>query len=186
MSFFGITSLGPQNSFKTHLLNAIGLSIFSLEEFRTAFERVDRDQSGYIEVDEVSNLLRETYGVEPLEEEVQLFMFEFDSNSDGRISWEEFVGALERIRGDLDAKSKRAVEVTSFETLNYRRRKHIRAEQDLTDKYRKPLTLGQTYGFFNDNEAKMQAQATKTFYRKTCDETRYADAMISSGHHQLG
>lgn len=186
MSFFGITSLGPQNSFKSHLINAIGLTIYSLEEFKTAFERIDRDRSGYIEIEEVQALLRETYGVEPLDEEVTMFMLEFDSNSDGKITWEEFTQALDRIRGDLEEKSKRAVEVTSFEILNYRRRKHIRAEQDPTEKYRKPLTFGQTYGFFNSVEAKQESTSMKTFYRKKCEETRYADAMISSGHHHLG
>mmetsp|Transcript_23576 Transcript_23576/g.41791 ORF Transcript_23576/g.41791 Transcript_23576/m.41791 type:complete len:187 (-) Transcript_23576:2244-2804(-) len=186
MSFFGITSLGPQNSFKTHLVNAIGLTIYSLEEFKAAFARIDRDGSGYIDVEEVKALLRGTYGCEPLDEEVAMFMIEFDSNSDGRISWEEFASAVQRIREDLEEKSKRAVEVTSFETWNYRRRKHIRAEQDPTEKYRKPLTFGQTYGFFNEAEAKQQSTSMKTFYRKKCDETRYADAMISSGHHHLG
>ena len=49
----------------------IGLNIFSEEEFKASFEKVDKDRSGYITADEVENLLFETYGFPPLEEEVK-------------------------------------------------------------------------------------------------------------------
>ncbi len=53
MSFFGITALGPPNQFKTALVNALGLNVFTDEEFRASFARLDRDQSGYIDAAEV-------------------------------------------------------------------------------------------------------------------------------------
>ena len=53
MAFFGITALGPQNSFKCDLVNAIGLTMFTLEEYKEAFDRIDTDHSGFITVDEV-------------------------------------------------------------------------------------------------------------------------------------
>lgn len=56
MSFFGITMLGPQNSFKTDLINAIGLTMFTEEEYKATFDRIDTDHSGYITVDEVNRL----------------------------------------------------------------------------------------------------------------------------------
>ncbi len=56
------------------LSNALGLTAFSEEEFKESFDRVDKDKSGYITIDEVENFLCETYGFPPLEEEV-------DSNS---------------------------------------------------------------------------------------------------------
>ncbi len=45
--------------------------MFSEEEFKASFEKVDRDGSGFITADEVENLLFETYGFPPLEEEVK-------------------------------------------------------------------------------------------------------------------
>jgi len=98
MSFFGITALGPPNQFKSALVSALGINVFSEEEFKASFKRVDKDQSGYITADEVENLLFETYGFPPLEDEVSMFMQEFDTNQDGKVSWEEFSAALGRIK----------------------------------------------------------------------------------------
>ena len=44
--------------------------MFSEEEFKGSFERIDKDKSGYITADEVEQLLFETYGFPPLEDEV--------------------------------------------------------------------------------------------------------------------
>ena len=80
MTFFGITSLGPPNSFQSNLVNALGINVFSDEEFESTFRRVDKDGSGTITPDEVEELLTETYGFPPLEDEVKMFMSEFDLN----------------------------------------------------------------------------------------------------------
>lgn len=80
MAFFGITALGPPNNFQSGLTSALGVNIFSEEEFQQAFTRMDRDGSGAITADEVEDLLHETYGFPPLEEEVAFFMKEFDLN----------------------------------------------------------------------------------------------------------
>ena len=53
MAFFGITSFGPQNNFQTALVNAIGLTMYSEEEYKTAFAKIDVDHSGFITSDEV-------------------------------------------------------------------------------------------------------------------------------------
>ena len=113
MAFFGITSLGVPNSFKTGLWNALGFSVFSVEEYKTAFEKVDKDGSGAITPDEVEDLLYETYGFPPMDEEVELFMKEFDVNQDGKVTWEEFVSSMDRIRAKQDEKANEAKEYTS-------------------------------------------------------------------------
>mgnify|MGYP006280924461 CR=1 FL=1 len=183
MSFFGITAFGPQNPFETKLVSAIGLKFFTEEEFKQAFERIDKDSSGYIEVGEVWNLLKETYGMDPLEEEVEMFMQEFDTNQDGRISWEEFCGALRRLISSLEEKSKKASEVKSFEDWNFMRRKHIRPQGHPHEKFRSPVTSSQVHGFFDDTKVRKDPTATKTNFNRTrCDETKYADTLISGGH----
>jgi Ca2+-binding EF-hand superfamily protein len=110
MAFFGITALGPPNQFKTALVNALGLNVFTDDEFRAAFARLDVDRSGYIEAGEIENLLFDTYGFPPLEDEVKLFMDEFDANKDGRVSWEEFQDALNRLRERVNKKATGAKE----------------------------------------------------------------------------
>lgn len=90
MSFFGVTALGPPNIFRSSLINALGINVYTDEEFEEAFKRVDKDKSGYISSNEVEELLFETYGYPALEEEVKLFMEEFDTNHDGKVSFNEF------------------------------------------------------------------------------------------------
>jgi hypothetical protein len=184
MSFFGITSLGPQNPFQSSLIDAIGLKVFTREEFKQAFDRIDSDHSGYIDITEVRDLLRETYNLEPLEVEVEMFMQEFDENRDGRISWQEFEQTLGKIVEDLENKAKRASSHKSYEEMTFKRRKHIRGEVQPSETYKKPLTHGQGYGFFDYGKVRKQPTATQaTFYRARCPETKYADDLIAGGHH---
>ena len=102
MALFGITSLGPPNSFQTGLVNALGINVFNDDEFEAAFMRVDKDGSGAITPDEVEELLTSTYGFPPLEEEVEMFMEEFDLNQDGKVTLVEFKTALTRLREKMD------------------------------------------------------------------------------------
>ena len=57
MAFFGITALGSPNTFQSNLVSALGINVFSDEEFEKAFKKVDRDGSGAITPDEVEDLL---------------------------------------------------------------------------------------------------------------------------------
>ena len=66
----------------------------SVEEYRAAFDRVDLDKSGYIEIGEVEGLLKEVYEGEVPPFEVSTFVKLFDTDGDGRISWEEFIEGL--------------------------------------------------------------------------------------------
>merc|ERR1712032_492783 len=102
MAFFGITALGPPNGFSANLVNALGINVFSDEEFESTFRRVDKDGSGTITPDEVEELLTEVYGFPPLEEEVKMFMEEFDLNNDGRVTLDEFKQALTRMRTKMN------------------------------------------------------------------------------------
>jgi len=147
MSFFGITALGPPNQFQTALVNALGINVFSEEEFKASFERVDKDHSGYITSEEVETLLFETYGFPPLEDEVKLFMEEFDVNHDGKVTWEEFHATLVRLREKVNSKAKGAKEYTSFNKMRDDRYKHRRMGGEIQDKYKIPLTFNQSVGF---------------------------------------
>ena len=141
MAFFGITSLGPPNIFKSSLVNALGITVYTDEEFTAAFQKVDTDNSGFITSNEVEQLLYETYGYPALEEEVKMFMEDFDANHDGKVSYEEFCAALQRIRSELGKKDDAAKEYTSYEKMRSDRYKHTRMNENLETKYKVPLTF---------------------------------------------
>lgn len=77
----------------------------TLEEYKAAFQRIDTDGSGYLEVDEIEALLADVYEGSPPAFEVQTFMDFFDSNNDGRISWEEFEKGFGVVSNMSEAKS---------------------------------------------------------------------------------
>ena len=66
-------------------------------EYEAAFRRVDTDGSGFITVDEISVLLREALNRTPTDYQVRSFLAFFDSNADGKISWEEFKAGLTKV-----------------------------------------------------------------------------------------
>jgi hypothetical protein len=141
MAFFGITALGPPNVFKSSMINALGIQVYTDEEFEAAFKKVDKDQSGYITQNEVEELLYETYGYPALEEEVKMFMEDFDANHDGKVSLEEFKAALGRMRETLKGQDGAAKEYKSFNKMAHDRYKHIRMDKNLESKYKVPLTF---------------------------------------------
>lgn len=72
----------------------------TVQEYKEAFERIDADNSGFIETAEIEALLRDIYNDEPPAFEVKAFMDFFDANGDGKISWGEFEKGL----GDMTEK----------------------------------------------------------------------------------
>ena len=71
-------------------------------------------------------MLFDVYGFPPLEDEVAMFMEEFDTNKDGRISWEEFQAALNRLRDRVNSKAEGAKEYKSWNKMRDDRYKHRR------------------------------------------------------------
>ena len=77
----------------------------NIEEYRKAFNRIDKDGSGFIEASEVEELLEDVYGEKPPAFEVHSFLRFFDENRDGRVSWSEFEKGLGAIGSDRAAKA---------------------------------------------------------------------------------
>jgi len=88
----------------------------TLPEYKEAFDRLDIDDSGYIEFSEVETLLSDVYNGPVPKFEVQAFMKHFDTNSDGRISWKEFEQGLGAMKADQVAKE--VARQYSFPLLN--------------------------------------------------------------------
>jgi len=66
----------------------------TLQDYKDAFDRLDSDNSGFIEAHEVRELLNSVYDEKVPEFEIDAFLRFFDENNDGRVSWEEFERGL--------------------------------------------------------------------------------------------
>ncbi len=75
--------------------------------------------------------MHDTYGFPPLEDEVSLFITNFDLNKDGKISWDEFKFVLEKLKEECAVKAGNAKEYTSWEKMRADRYKHIRMGTEL-------------------------------------------------------
>ena len=82
----------------------------TLEEYRAAFQRLDTNGSGFLERGEIEALLADVYQGKPPAFEINAFVEFFDSNNDGRVSWEEFergFGVVTKMGGNSDGQTKR-------------------------------------------------------------------------------
>ena len=110
-------------------------------------------------------------------------MDEFDTNRDGRVSWDEFRGAMGRLKEKINEKAKRAKEYTSFAKMKEDRFKHRRVENELQDKYKLPMTFNQSVGFYTKDEISKDIAKQPKYPNKKCSETKYAEEMIKTGIH---
>ena len=181
MALFGITALGPPNIFKSSLASALGVTVFTNEEFEAAFKKFDKDGSGCIDKSEVEELLYHVYGFPPLEQEVKLFLEAFDLNKNGKISFEEFCTVLEQLREKCKTDSTKAKEYTSYNKLITDRFKHKRIEGEVGDKFKSPMTFGQTCGFGVKDDSQLKIAVVTDHRIKQCPETKYAAEMVRTG-----
>jgi calmodulin len=59
-------------------------------ELREAFNVFDKDKNGFIDRDEIKDVLKTLTGVEHSETEIDLMIKEADTNNDGKVSFQEF------------------------------------------------------------------------------------------------
>mmetsp|Transcript_31247 Transcript_31247/g.87233 ORF Transcript_31247/g.87233 Transcript_31247/m.87233 type:complete len:185 (+) Transcript_31247:93-647(+) len=181
MAFFGLTALGSQSPFTTAILDALDITIFSDEELRASFDKLDKDGSSNITIDELGPLLEDVYHGPAPKGEVERLMAIFDTNADGKISWDEFRITVKKMRNDKkraeeDGKTTAAQEFKSSEAFRESMRRHKRPEKDPHDRFSTPLTTAQMVGWGGETGV------TEVRYPKSsCEETKYAAAMSQSG-----
>ena len=105
----------------------------------------------------------------------------FDTNHDGKISFEEFKAALSTMRKDLSKKDTAGCEYKSYTKMMDDRYKNRRMANDLEEKYKVPLTFNQSVGFNLKDERAMDIVKCERYPIVLCNETKYADAMIKTG-----
>jgi len=177
MTHFGITALGAPNSFQSGLCSALGINVFAEEEFAATFRRYAAED-GCINSSQVEDLLHDTFGFPPLEEEVVMISEKLEGD---RVSWAQFWAVIEELQRTTKSKAGCAKEYTSYEKMRQDRFKNIRMNTELQNKYKVPLTSAQSYGFYTNDAQQMEISKQVSFPVVHCAETKYAEEMTKSG-----
>jgi hypothetical protein len=177
MSFFGLTSFGPQDTIKNNLLRELNIANFTEEEFATGFDCVDKMDSGYLESHEVRFVFTRVYGSEPAEVEIEEFLKLFEVGS--QITKEQFLDAIKKVK-EQTAKIDPGSSTEFSSNLEYQEaiHKHTRLQYDPKKKFRTPVLESQKYGWKAPSDIEKSVERKP---KKNCDETMYAAEMIKTG-----
>merc|ERR1719453_1285997 len=119
---------------------------FSDEEFKEAFEILDSEKSGHIAKNAVFQLLTAVYGFEPMPEEVDLFVNQFQLGEEGTLTWEELHKGIAEMRAKLSGVSENATQYRDGSDLRSDRFRHRRVTHGPMEKFKTPMTSGQDIG----------------------------------------
>ena len=72
------------------------LSPSQVQDFKKAFEVYDTDGNGFIDIDELEQMVTNLQNKKPSRDELQQMMNEVDLNKDGRIDFSEFCYLMTR------------------------------------------------------------------------------------------
>jgi len=88
-SFFGLTVYGSENYFADESL-CIYNATLPLRSWKAAFHKMDYDNSGSINRDEIPDVVQHLYwGRTPNAQEIDSFMLHFDRERRDKIAWDE-------------------------------------------------------------------------------------------------
>lgn len=69
-------------------------------KWRSAFDRFDADGSGFVDGDELMDMVKELVGDKATSDEVMNLMKTLDESSDGEVSWEEFLRVMKSMHDE--------------------------------------------------------------------------------------
>ena len=172
MAFFGLTALGSNSSLRSAQLATIGATLFTDAEFSLVF---NSRTAGELAVSQLTEVLDEVYGFEPLPEEVALFRAALEREGGSSVDLAGFLAAVQQVRDVASALEKNAKTYASFQELNDDRRKHRRGKCGPMEIFKAPQTANQQFGWHLENVTLVR------YPKKACAETKFADVLVKSG-----
>jgi hypothetical protein len=184
MAFFGLTALGPQNSFEAQSRHHRNLQIFEYDDFKEAWERVNGKNSISCPVENLQDVFRALFRGPIPENDAAPLSDGFDHLVFGRdsIAFDEYMKTMIKLRQEAEeqehqweGKPKPECEYISSQTFQERLQKNAAIQRDLQTKLTVPLTAMQEYGW------EKQQPVAPSHGRSGSDITKFAAELIKNG-----
>ncbi|CAM9214907.1 unnamed protein product [Laminaria digitata] len=189
MAFFGLTALGPQNSFQVCLLDFSYLDVFTAADIRRAFNIVDRERRGYLNTGQVEGFLTELYHGKPKACDLARFLGKMESDEeeqeeDVRFSLDDIRSTMEMLKKEVEEETKKTMyhrgsgsDFNSNQLFRETVRRHEFIARGPRERYSGTVTAAHEQGWQDQLEVNRQVVHGK----KSCAETVYASELVKSG-----
>jgi len=185
MAFFGITKLGPQNSFQDSLKKASVITCFTEAEFESAYARVARDnECGCLTADKLPEILAVVYHGPAPETDLLRVQHKLEGcGPETPLPLENLLAAVAASKAEEEAWEERQKNIVSggseFASSKFYRdhiTRHTRMGSDPNEKYNQPITANMEIGWTPPDFYTAPRAA-----KKSCEETVYAAELIKAG-----
>ncbi|CAM9940979.1 unnamed protein product [Ectocarpus sp. 12 AP-2014] len=186
MAFFGLTALGPQNSFQVSLLDFSYLDVFTALDMEKAFNIVDQEKRGYIHSNQVEAFLTELYHGKPKACDLARFMEKKSSleGQENRVTLGDIQSTMAQLRKEVEEETYQAKwhkgsgsEFNSNQNFREKVRRREYIARGPRERYARTVTAVQEHGWQDQLEINKQMVHGK----KSCAETVYASELVKSG-----
>lgn len=181
MAFFGLTSLGPQNTFAATSTRFRQIIIFSDQDFTRAWNRVNGKDQMHCDTSKLKDIIKVLYCGPTPESDALVIDRVFEEAFD-TISYDEYMAKLIKLREDCTAEEKELsksvsqnCEYISSSEFHLSLRKNAAMSRELQTKQVVPLTASQEYGWQKQELKRPHAG------KPGSDITKYAAELIKNG-----
>ena len=154
MAFFGLTSLGYQNTFAAASISSLNLHIFSLKEYETSWIKVlgTNSLSSKCSSIELQQIFRTLFHGPLPQYDAQILSEAFNGCSE-EVTFQDYLEIIEHVRDWAEKESERKnnissnCDVTTSSEFQESLRRHKRLPRSLQEKQQVPLTSTQEVKF---------------------------------------
>lgn len=182
MAFFGLTKLGPQDTFRESGRDQTNILMYSEKDIKYAWERTCQSGSVTLRKDELEKFMQNVYEGGPWYPKEE-YNFLVDRTPPEGTNYKLLLEVIAELKELIEAKiagRAAASEFTSNLALRESRGKNVRPKYGPTDLYSQPLTSNQDLGW-GVHGVKIDPRSHHP--KVTCEETKYADEMVKSQYY---
>lgn len=185
MAFFGLTALGPQNTFSSSAKQARCIMIFSDEDFEESWNKIQGYKSEHGRLSKIGDIMKHLFhGPIPINDEKAIIeSFEnYSFETSETVSFNSYMKIMRKLRIEaeqeqiqFDSKSLKDTCDFNSNSLFLETLKKCGKRGWIKDKQSVPLTSNQEFGW---NETQLQRP---THFRKGSEITKFQAELIKNG-----